>query len=107
LAAALSTKRLESRDKVRIRLDVGLNLRGIEQQGQPFEEITNLEEVNAKGFLCRCTAKERDSIVEVFLRREGPKYAGTVYIEEIESSETYYPHHGFCFVHKIGGWVPE
>ena len=106
LAAALSAKRPERRDKVRLRLRAALTLRGIDQQGTPFEEVTNTEDISANGFLCRCKATwKKDSTAEIFLGSEGPKYIGTARVVWIELGETPYPRHGFNFVRKIGEWI--
>jgi DNA-binding response OmpR family regulator len=106
LAAAISAKRPERRDKVRLRLRVALRLRGIDQQGTPFEEVTNTEDIGANGFLCRCKATwKKDSTAEIFLVSEGEKYVGTARVAWIESDETPNPRHGFHFVRKIGEWI--
>ena len=106
LAAALSAKRPERRDKVRLRLRVALKLRGIDQQGTPSEEATNTEDISANGFLCRCkTPWKKDSTAEIFMGSEGQEYVGTARVVWIESGETPYPRHGFHFVRKTGEWV--
>jgi hypothetical protein len=85
---------------------VALRLRGIDQQGTPFEEVTNTEDIGANGFLCRCKATwKKDSTAEIFLVSEGEKYVGTARVAWIESDETPNPRHGFHFVRKIGEWI--
>jgi DNA-binding response OmpR family regulator len=106
LTAALSAKRPERRGEVRLRLRVALRLRGTDQQGIPFEEVTNTEDISGNGFLCRCKATwKKDSTAEIFLGREGQEYVGTARVVWIESDGTPYPRHGFRFVRKIGEWV--
>jgi response regulator RpfG family c-di-GMP phosphodiesterase len=106
LAAALSTKRPERRDKVRLRLRVALHLRGINEHGMPVEEVANTEDVSANGFLCRCNAAlQKGSSVEVFLAGEDQKYVGTARVIWIESENASHPRHGFYFLKKIGEWV--
>jgi CheY-like chemotaxis protein len=106
LAAALSAKRPERQDKVRLRLRAALTLRGIDQKGTPFEEVTNTEDISANGFLCRCKAAwKKDSTAEIFLGSEGQKYVGAARVVWIEPGETPYPRHGFYFLRKIGEWI--
>jgi len=106
LVAVLSAKIAERRAEVRIRLRVALSLKGIDQQGTPFEDLTVTENISANGFLCGCKATmKKDSTVEVFLCSEGEKYVGTARIVRIDSPETPYLRYGLCFVRKTGDWV--
>jgi len=106
LAAALSAKRPEKRSHVRVRLRVALSLRGIDQQGTPFEEVTTTENISANGFLCGCKSTlKKDSTVEIFLCSAEQKYIGTARVVRIEPRETPCPGYGFSFVTKIGEWV--
>jgi DNA-binding response OmpR family regulator len=68
LAAVLSRDRENRRREARIRLRVGLKLRGRDTKETPFEILTFTENVSGRGFSCGLNVPlSRNAVVEVFL----------------------------------------
>jgi DNA-binding response OmpR family regulator len=100
------TGRYVPRTEVRVRLRVALKLRGMNSQGEKFEEAATTENVSLSGFLCGCSAQiPADSIVDVYLTSCGECYAGKAKI--VHSSENAAPlwRYGCRFIEKSGPWV--
>jgi CheY-like chemotaxis protein len=68
LAAVVSKERENRRREARVRLRVGLKLRGRDTKGNPFEILTFTQDVSRRGFACGLSVLlGRTSVVEVFL----------------------------------------
>lgn len=68
LAATLSKGRANRRREARIRMRLGLKLRGRETKENPFEILTFTENVSRRGFACGLNVRlVRNAVVEVFL----------------------------------------
>lgn len=106
LAEVLSAKRPERRSEVRVRLRAPLTLRGIDVNGNPFNERTHTENVSLNAFLCGCTAVPKPgSPVDVFLLSGAEQLVGRAYIVRSEAADTSYPLYAFRFIEKSGEWV--
>lgn len=106
LASVLQTVRPERRSEVRVRLRVGLKLRGSDNHKKPFEEVSISENLSLSGFLCGCTAVlENDSIVEVTFAREETHFTGSARLIHRDSNHSPYPRYGFRFEKKSGVWI--
>jgi DNA-binding response OmpR family regulator len=105
LAMELQSNRSEQRAHVRVRMRLGLRLRGTEPSGKAFEEITTTENVSAEGFMCNCMSSLiKGSIVEVILSSRGEHYVGQARVVRKESSGTPWRRYGFQFVEKTSAW---
>jgi DNA-binding response OmpR family regulator len=68
LAAAVSKDRENRRGEARVRMRVGLKLRGRDTKENPFETLTFTENVSRRGFACGLGVPlGRNAVVEVFL----------------------------------------
>jgi len=106
LDATLKAKRPERRSEPRVRLRVGVKLRGTDTNGKPFEQLNITDNVSPSGFLCGCTAVlQKDTIIDVFLTGEGEHYVGRARVVRAEWHNTPGQRYGFRFVEKRGHWV--
>jgi DNA-binding response OmpR family regulator len=68
LEAVLGKNRENRRREARVRLRVGLKLRGRDSKENPFEVLTFTEDVSSRGFACGLNVPlGRNAVVEVFL----------------------------------------
>jgi hypothetical protein len=68
LDAILGKDRENRRREARVRLRIGLKLRGRDAKENPFEVLTFTEDVSSRGFACGLNAAlNRNAVVEVFL----------------------------------------
>jgi CheY-like chemotaxis protein len=94
------------RSEVRVRLRVPLKLRGLDNQGSKFEEAATTENVSLSGFRCGCAAQLAiDSIVDVYMTRNGGEYVGKAKIVNSDSKGTPLRTYGCRFIEKTGPWV--
>lgn len=106
LAVGLKLHHPERRAEVSVRLRVILKLLGTDTNGGKFELLTTTDGVSAGGFLCSCPASlHKDSLVEVFLVSEEPRYVGQARAVRAEWRDTPVPHYGFRFVARPDQWV--
>jgi len=106
LSQELQTQRLERRIHVRVRMRVGLKLRGTDAAGNRVEELTATENVSAGGFLCNCAASlTKGDLLEVFLVSGGERFVGRARVVRKEASETTWQRYGFQLEEKTGEWV--
>jgi DNA-binding response OmpR family regulator len=106
LSDVLSAKRPERRAEVRVRLRAPLKLRGIDVNGQSFEELTYTENVAINSFFAGCSAPlNTRSLVEVYLGANTEEHVGTACVVRCEATETRYPRYGFRFTAKTGHWL--
>ena len=101
----LQSKRSEQGAHVRVRMRLGLRLRGTEPSGKAFEEIITTEKVSAEGFMCNCMSSlVKGSIVEVILGSRGEHYVGQARVVRKESSGAPWQRYGFQFVKETLAW---
>jgi hypothetical protein len=106
LAKVLHAAQPDRRSEVRVHLRVKLKLQGTDSNKQPFEEISNTENVSKSAFLCGCTARlKKDSMIEGYLVSGRTKLAGKARVVRSEGSDTPYPRYAFLFVKKEGDWI--
>ncbi len=106
LEFALQAARPDRRSEIRVRLRAPLTLRGLDANGDPFEERSATENVSCKGFLCGCSAKlDLQSAVELSLNSKETHFSGRAVVIWREQSEVANSRHGFCFTQKMGEWI--
>jgi DNA-binding response OmpR family regulator len=106
LANIVQAKRPERRSEVRVRLRTVLKLRGLNKEGEAFEELTTTENLGQRSFLCGCTPFLKvNSHVEVFLIGGTQERAGKARVVRCAKSDTQYPRYAFQFVEKTEHWV--
>ncbi len=94
------------RYEVRVRLRVPLKLRGVNGQGETFEEVATTENVSVSGFLCVCRAVlAMNSTLEVYLTNPGEQHAGKARIVNCDSQGAELRHYSCVFIEKSGPWV--
>jgi DNA-binding response OmpR family regulator len=106
LAEELEAQRPERRSQTRVRMCVTLKLRGTDDAGNPFEEVTATENVSAGGFLCNCSALlATGATVEVFQVSGRERYVGLARVMRKESSDMTWQRYGFRLEDNSGEWV--
>ena len=106
LSKELQTPRSERRAHVRVRMQIGLRLRGTDAAGRIVEEVTTTENVSAGGFLCSCIASlVQGAIVEVFLSSGTERFVGKAHVVRREAPGAPWQRYGFQFVEKNSEWV--
>jgi CheY-like chemotaxis protein len=96
-----------ARPELRLKLQVGIELRGLNRYGRAFYEVTATEDVSASGFRCASAVPlVRKSVVEVYLRGGTAKRrvgrAEVVYALQSGQDRTQY---GFHFTQRPCEWV--
>lgn len=89
LAATLATSRKDRRIEPRIRLRLGIKLRGRDQKEAPFEILTTTENVSRHGFACSLdVALNQNAVVELFLwTRTAHRFVGQARLVWLDSPE--------------------
>jgi DNA-binding response OmpR family regulator len=106
LAEELNAERPERRSEVRVRMKVPLRLKGVDVDGNAFEELGETEDVSASGFLCTCTRKlVVGSLIEVFLTGSKPRLAGKARVVRKDVPPGPWQRYGFHFEEKPAEWL--
>ena len=108
LAAALSKPSKDHRVEPRIRLRIGVNLRGKDEKGQAFEIVTSTEDVSRRGFACSLgVSLSQNTIVEVFLwTRTARRFVGQAQLVRLNSpAMAAVPSCGFRFIEEPREWI--
>ncbi len=85
---------------------IPLKLRGTDDAGKAFEELTVTENVSAGGFLSPCkTSLATGSVVEVFLASVAERFAGRALVVRKDTSAAPLDRYGFQLQEKTGEWV--
>ncbi len=108
LADVLSSRHENRRIEPRIRLSLGIKLRGIDQKGAPFEVLTATENVSRHGFACNLEVMlNPNAVVELFLwTRKAKRFVGQARLVWLESPETTLTQRcGFQFVEQPREWI--
>jgi DNA-binding response OmpR family regulator len=97
----------ERRAHVRVRMRLILKLKGKDEGGRSFEQLTTTENVSAGGFLCNIpVVLAKETIFDVFLSAAGQdRFAGRVRPVRIESPDTPWQRYGFQFVERSAEWI--
>ena len=108
LAAELNTERPERRSETRVRMKLSLRLKGIDADGNAFEDLGETEDVSASGFLCTCTRKLAvGSVIEIFLLGSKPRLAGKARVVRKDVSPGPWQRYGFHFDVKPAEWLMQ
>ena len=108
LATELERGRPQRRNEVRIRMRLGLNLRGKNADGTTFEEVAITEDVSAQGFLCACARQlEKGMLFQVFLLTDLLHHAGWARVVRKEPDSAPWQRYGFEFEETTSDWVMQ
>lgn len=107
LAATLAKDRENRRREARVRLRVGLKLRGRDIKDNTFETLTLTEDVSRRGFACRLGASlGRNAVVEVFLWiPTAHRFTGEARLAWLRFPETLEQLCGFEFLGDPREWI--
>jgi DNA-binding response OmpR family regulator len=107
LAAVVSKDRENRRREARVRLRVGLKLRGRDTKENPFEFLTFTENVSRLGFACGLNVPlGRNAVVEVFLwMPEAHRFTGEARLAWVKSPGTPEQMCGFEFLGEPREWI--
>jgi DNA-binding response OmpR family regulator len=107
LAEELQNEPSERRAHVRVRMNLILKLKGIDEGQRSFEQLINTENVSAGGFLCPLPLElPANASLEVFLSAGGhDRYVGRVRIVRREGRNTPWQRYAFAFTERSGEWI--
>jgi DNA-binding response OmpR family regulator len=107
LAEEIQSQIPERRAHVRVRMRLILKLKGQDEGGRSFEQLTTTENVSAGGFLCNLSvALGKEAIFDAFLSAAGQdRFVGRVRPAWSESPDTPWQRYGFQFVERSGEWI--
>ncbi len=107
LAEALQAKRPERRAHVRVGMKLVLKLKGTDERGRSFEQLTTTENVSAGGFLCNLpVVLAPEASLDVFLSGSGgDRHAGTARAVRQEAPNSPWQRYGFQFVERSPEWI--
>src|SRR5258708_31425349 len=107
VAEQIQSPQADRRAHVRVRMRLILKLKGQDQAGRSFEQLTTTENVSANGFLCNFpVALGKEATLDVFLSGTGQdRYVGRVRAARIEASDTPWQRYGFQFVDRSSEWI--
>lgn len=95
------------RCELRLKMQVGIELRGLNRYGHAFHEVTSTEDVSPTGFRCACAAQlAHKSVVEVYLRGGVAKRrVGRAEVVRALNGGQNPPQYGFHFMQKPYEWL--
>jgi CheY-like chemotaxis protein len=107
LTAIASQDRQNRRTEPRIRLRVGLKVRGRDAKGNPFENLIFTENVSSRGFACGLSVPlGRNAVVEVFLWiPTAHRFTGEARLAWLKFPETPEQLCGFEFLGEPREWI--
>lgn len=107
LAEVLRSSLPERRAHVRVRMKLILKLKGMDEAGRSFEQLTSTENVSAGGFLCNLAlALPMNAVLKVFLSGKGEdRYVGMARPVRREAPDTPWQRYGFQFTEKTSEWI--
>jgi hypothetical protein len=84
-----------------------LKLKGQDEGGRTFEQLTTTENVSANGFLCNLSvALAKDALLDAFISSAGQdRYVGKIRPARIEAPDTPLQRYGFQFVERSREWI--
>jgi DNA-binding response OmpR family regulator len=97
----------ERRPELRLKMQVAIELRGLNRYGKAFHEVTATEDVSVTGFRCVCAAPlDQRSVVEVYLRGGDSKQRiGRAQVVHALRRVQEAPQYGFRFMQKPAEWL--
>jgi len=108
LAAELEKERPERRNEVRIRMRLGLKLKGTNADGTVIEQLATTEDVSAQGFLGSCERPlVKGTVFQIFLLRDTARYVGRARVVRKESGSAPWQRYGFQFEETTSEWVMQ
>jgi CheY-like chemotaxis protein len=108
LAETMSTRRENHRIEPRIRLRLGIELRGIDKKGDPFVVLSSTDNVSRHGFACSLDVTlGQNAVVELFLRtRTVHRFIGKSTLVWLDYPETVLTQRcGFRFIEEPKEWI--
>lgn len=107
LEKEISANRAERRASVRVRMKLVVKLKGVDQAGRSFEQLTTTENVSAGGFLSPLNISlAPDLSLQVFLSGAGgDRYVGKVKVVRREGTDTPWQKYAFHFIERTREWV--
>jgi hypothetical protein len=107
LSAELSTRPVERRAHVRVRMKLILKLKGVDEAQRSFEQLSTTENVSAGGFLCALNLSlSPNSSFQVFLSTSGrDQYVGTVRVVRKDAAGTPWQSYAFEFIERTPEWI--
>ena len=104
--ATIKRHTMTPRSEVRVRLRIPLKLCGSNGNGAVFEETATTENVSLSGFMCTsATAFQKDSVVEVFLAKNGRQKVARARCVRTDAREGEPTQYAFRFIEKTGNWI--
>lgn len=104
--AVVKRRTMVPRSEVRVRLRIPLKLCGSNGNGSRFEAPAMTENVSLSGFLCSSAgAIPNDSVVEVFLAKNGGQRVARARCVRSETREGEPPQYAFRFIEKTDNWI--
>jgi len=105
LTGILERRRVERRGELRVRLRVGLKLRGLDDCGKQFESVTATDNLGRNSFFAPVDrALTLGSVVEVFLKKD-EKAVGKATVVREDEAEVLHPRYAFRFIGSTENWV--
>jgi DNA-binding response OmpR family regulator len=103
----LNERLFERRPELRLKMQVAIELRGLNRFGKAFHEVTATQDISVTGFRCACAAPlGQKSVVEVFLRGGSTKRrVGRAEVVHAPRSGQDSPQYGFHFTQKPSEWL--
>jgi len=103
----INERLLERRPEIRLKMQVAIELRGLNRFGKAFHEVTSTKDISVTGFRCACTAPlGQKSVVEVFLRGGSSKRrVGRAEVVHAQRGGQDAPQYGFHFMQKPAEWL--
>jgi response regulator RpfG family c-di-GMP phosphodiesterase len=107
LSDEIQARHPERRAHVRVRMRLVLKLKGQDEGGRSFEQLTTTENVSAAGFLCNFSVLlGKDAALDVFIASTGQDcYVGKVRPARIEARDTQWQRYGFQFIERTKEWI--
>lgn len=108
LNGMLSTRRMERRGEIRVRLNVPLKLapQRTSLRPAPIDMLTTTENLALSSFLCTCPADfENGEIVAVSTVGQSGTLVGTAKVVRSEGKPAPMVRYAFRFITKEGGWI--
>jgi response regulator RpfG family c-di-GMP phosphodiesterase len=107
IAELINQRFPNTRPDVRLDMQVGIELRGLNQEGKAFHEVTETDNVSANGFRCACSASlAPKSLVEVYLRSgDATRRVGRAEVIHVLRRGFDVARYGFHFIQKPAEWV--
>jgi DNA-binding response OmpR family regulator len=103
----INERLFERRPELRLKMQVAIELRGLNRFGKAFQEVTATQDISVTGFRCACAAPlGQKSVVEVFLRGGSAKRrVGRAEVVHALPNGQDASQYGFHFMQKPSEWL--